>query len=306
MIGFQINPNDNFNTALAAVKKAVSLGGQLIRYQLVDPTTYLDIKDPSYYGKRPLEQQKREAVNRHIILAQICETIEREKIPVKIIVDCHSPVGGVYNSIFKVHKHKAVFKKKWTKAWQELWLDCMSRVERFNCILGYDLINEPACPLKRWRKFTAQQVKYLREYTDKTFYLNIPLGPIESFDSIVPVKDSNTTYSYHCYWPLGVSYYGVEPKYNLAKYEAQKARDLNYQSIKRFYQPIINFSKKYNQKIFIGECGCSNKGASQTKSQFLCYHTQICIQQNWDITMHALSDHPIWEIEKNHLEWMGK
>lgn len=181
-------------------------------------------------------------------------------------------------------------------------------------IVGYDIINEPAPPAapgggdrcSLLNKVVADSVKAIRKH-DKTtaVYVEFPMGlngkgnatsQVEGVDCLALVPDAHVVYSFHMYDPGHFTHQGVgifetpASLYNGASDEIVRGK------LATRMQPIVDFQKRTNSRIFVGEFGASSFTGSEGV-RYINILLGIFEQQGWDWAFHSFRESAVWNPE---------
>lgn len=128
---------------------------------------------------------------------------------------------------------------------------------------AYDILNEPldrsvsgGVPTQ-WQALRVNIVKEIRKY-DQNHYVVVTPGPggmAAGYAKFVPLNYPGIIYSAHIYGPMSYSHQGL---YGLPLGEGYPSSSLSKQIMERNIQPLVNFQKKYNAYVYIGEFSAVN------------------------------------------------
>lgn len=200
--------------------------------------------------------------------------------------------------------------------WKEMAAFCKDRKQD----IYYDILNEPldwgdfpSYP-KVWPDWAQQIINAIRQ-VDPTHPIVVEVGPggfCWGFRTFPPLKGNGIIYSVHQYQPHGYTHQGISDirHTDLAKAYHQTGKGWpgffsdgdggmwDKEHIKQELQPAIDFQKKYNVAIYVGEFGVA-KWAPQA-DQYLRDCIEIFEENGWDWTMHAFRENAIWSPEHDN------
>lgn len=255
--GFQIATRIDANTEVPlpvvqdSIREAVNLGANCVRYQMVAP-------DPRWLGEVPYELDfrywplekyvewwKQQIHNIHVCAAMILS----ERLPIKIIVDCHSAYGGVLHGedgsgasqAFLLDDH---CRRWWQKLWIEEGVDALNMSGVIDAIAGYGLCNEPAAHKQRhWVAAAKRLTKMIRNrerdvsFPSRWIYVSTQGGVAHRFDRLRPIRGKMLATEAHVYCSAD------EAKMRLC--------------VRRKLKAARDYCKKHGKPILLGEIGSS-------------------------------------------------
>ncbi|HCE43577.1 MAG TPA: hypothetical protein DET40_08515 [Lentisphaeria bacterium] len=197
--------------------------------------------------------------------------------------------------------------------WKEMASFCKDRKQE----IYYDILNEPldwgAFPSypKIWPEWSQKIINAIRE-VDPAHPIIVEAGPGSlcwGYKSFQPLKGDGIIYSIHLYQPQAYTHQGITDIRNtdLAKAYLQTNQKWpgvygdhggglwDKERIRVELKPAIEFQKKHNVKIYVGEFGVA-KWAPQA-DQYLKDCIDVFEENGWDWTMHAFRESPIWSLE---------
>ncbi|HRX15731.1 MAG TPA: glycoside hydrolase family 5 protein [Spirochaetota bacterium] len=211
-----------------------------------------------------------------------------KKNGIYLVLNMHVPHGGFHSN--------AETTDLWTKDGNEerflaLWKKIAEHCKDENTIAGYSILNEPAVygGIGKWSEFTKQTVAAIRQ-TDKNHLIIIermqcniksPRNAdwnenVNGMMNFPPVKDSNIMYEFHFYKPFPLTHQGASWVPALSGVKAPypgpfkdwdgstKMGDKKY--LYKEFKPYIDFSKKKNSPVYLGEFGVIKQGFDDGKS----------------------------------------
>lgn len=129
---------------------------------------------------------------------------------------------------------------------------------------AYDILSEPLVrfPLgikqtpKEWPALQDAIIRKIRQVDPKRYIIVTPGygGMPSSYTNFVPLKYPKLIYSAHMYSPHGFTHQGL-PGFAYGKEYPSLFPPLNKHKLIEVMQPVIDFKKKYNALVYIGEFG---------------------------------------------------
>ncbi len=236
-------------------------------------------------------------------------TLEKQILPwakkygMKVIVDLHNPPGGREET----SDWTMYFNKEYAHHFIECWKRIATRFKDNNeCIYGYDLVNEP-CQTKRataydyWtiQKMAAEAVRKIDPNTTIIIESNDWAAP-GAFKYLSPLAMDNVIYQFHMYVPHAFTHQGIGDGdgTKACEYPNEKMK-WNKDKLKASVQAVVDFQKKHNVKILVGEFSAISwaKGADQ----YLADCIDIFNEHGWDWTYHAFREYQGWSVEHEHI-----
>ncbi|MDA3899700.1 MAG: cellulase family glycosylhydrolase [Spirochaetes bacterium] len=234
-----------------------------------------------------------------------------KKNGIYLILNMHVPQGGFQSN--------AETTDLWTKEGNEerflaLWKKIAKHCRDESTIAGYSILNEPAVygGIDKWSKFTKKTVSAIRE-TDKNHMIIIErmqcnvTSPgnadwnenVNGMMNFTPVKDTNIMYEFHFYKPFPLTHQGAPWIPALKGVKAPypgpfkdwdgttKTGDKKY--LQKEFKPYIDFSKKRNVPVYLGEFGVIKQGFSDGKSALAWIDDilDICVKNQINFNYHT-------------------
>jgi endoglucanase len=293
--GFNVHP-DISASELAEVSK---LGANVVRLSF-DTIPLVEEKFPHRINMNAIEQLDR-------ILAD-CELYG-----IKVIIDAHTVPG--LRSKFTTFPDDELWKSQYYQGILiELWGYLASKYKSHNkTLLAYDILNEPSMPrgyekwqIGDWNVLANKIVAEIRKYDEARFIIVEPAVKFvkwgqtntraESMLDLEFIDSPNIVYSPHIYVPLQYTHQGVMSG---AKVGTQYPGYINgkywdKETLKNALAPIMEFQKKHNAEIFIGEFSVSNL-APNNGYQYLIDVLEIMEDQKWGWTYHDFKGSAFWD-----------
>ncbi len=229
-----------------------------------------------------------------------------KKYGIRIIVDLHTPPGGRESS----REWRMFFNKSYAHHFVECWKRIARRFKARPEIYGFDLVNEPnqikrATAYDYWtiQKMAAEAVREIDPVTTIIIESN-DWDSADAFSYLSPLAMDNVIYQVHMYLPFEFTHQGVHVKdkdntdYPHFKYpNPEKKWDRNY--LKMRLAPVLEFQKKHNAKILVGEFSAITwaEGADKYISDCI----EVFEEYGWDWTYHAFREWPGWSVEHEYI-----
>lgn len=216
----------------------------------------------------------------------------------------------------------------------QTWKDLATRLLPYRDVIwGYDLINEPMdksqVPLapKEWRGMAIRITEAIRTIDDSTWII-YEVGPGEratGFVNLEPLPDKRTIYGFHYYFPhefthAGVKSGGLAGKYtninvsyptkindimktdgwivDLHNVPIEKCTEWNKDFQKLVFKPVLDFQKKYNVPIYIGEFSTVSWGNVDMSIRWLREAIEIFEENGWSWSYFMYNGWSGWDPEK--------
>lgn len=275
-----------------------------------------------------LEQQEPYSLNKKSFnkLDQILDWCERSHIGV--VIDPHTFPGTV--SKWTILPSDLFWKDyRWHKLSIDLWSEIAKRYShRGDVIAGYDLLNEPNVPAQIVKggpmdvnALLAKLVSAVRRY-DTTHYIILEGigGPdrlgywrymIEGVRTLELPKDERLVVSVHVYNPFEFTHQGIPtnpkevfklPPLTSDKYPGTIAGTYwDKERIRRLLSPVVEFQKKHNIPIFIGEFSAA-RWTGDSGNRYLQDLIDIFEENGWGWAYHAYRASPVWDPEMSNYD----
>ena len=205
-------------------------------------------------------------------------------------------------------------------AYIHYWTEVVKRLQPYkDAIWGYDLINEPLerfqlpyAPLQ-WRNLAIKIIRAIRQIDPDAWivYEAGPGGDWRGFEDLKPLPDTKVIYSLHFYEPGAFTHQGIAATMlqdpNLIA-QAQQQIGIRYPGVvsginwdrARFEEalkPVIEFQKKYNVPIYVGEFSVIAWAPPECSAQYLKDVTDIFDKYGWSWTYHAFREYGGWRLD---------
>lgn len=225
-----------------------------------------------------------------------------QKYGLKIVIDMHVGPGTKVNGLLS---NQLSYEPEMQQLFIDVWREIARKYRGNPVIYGYDLLNEPReeayVPGRgmNWRQLGEAAAKAIREEDPDTpiIFEAAPWGGPAALDGFVPIDVPKVIYSIHYYRPGTYTHQGVMPTRPVGvKYPGvvdgeyfDKAR------LEKGLQPAIEFQKKYNVPIYVGEFGVARWAPNG--EQWLDDLISIFEKYGWDWTFHAYREWDGWDAE---------
>lgn len=200
-------------------------------------------------------------------------------------------------------------------------------------IWGYDLVCEPLdnkqlpYPPKQWRGIAIKVIEAIRTIDDKTWiiYEPGPSGRFAGFKNLEPLPDKRVIYSAHYYFPHEFTHVGINRREDINVKYPVKISDLNgtdwgMKSIfqgpplripaekctawdkdfqKLILQPTVEFQRKYNVPIFVGEFSTVRWGDKESSIRYLREAIEIFEEYGWSWSYFSYNGFTGWNPEQS-------
>jgi aryl-phospho-beta-D-glucosidase BglC (GH1 family) len=205
-------------------------------------------------------------------------------------------------------------------AYTHYWVEIVKRLQPYkDAIWGYDLVNEPLersqlpyAPLQ-WRTLAVKLVRAIRKVDPDAWivYEAGPGGDWRGFEDLKPLPDDKIIYSLHFYEPGAFTHQGIAATQlqdpNLIA-RAQKQIGIRYPGVvsgvywnrarfEEVLKPVIDFQKKYNVPIYVGEFSVIAWAPPECAAQYLKDVTDIFDKYGWSWTYHGYREYYGWRLD---------
>lgn len=285
----------------ADLRDLAGWGANHVRYQLTWDTFPHSPADTATIGEYEawLEGQL-ERLDR---LIPVCE-----EQGLHIVVDMHTPVCGRYPGgssplIFSIFRNRTC-QEQFARDWERI----AERYRGKRIIWGYDLLNEPnegAVPagLMDWRQLAGNITGRIRAIDPDARIVyepavdTLPAG-IRQNGGVIPLQYDNVAYSIHIYSPPEFTHQGVGGRPSPVYYPSAIGGtywDLGRQ--RELYRPVVDFQKKYNATIYIGEFSVIRWAPTPDAERWLSDAITIIEENHWNAAYHAFREWHGWSVE---------
>jgi endoglucanase len=233
-----------------------------------------------------------------------------EELGLSVVVDMHTPVCGRYQPgtesrplIFRLFRDGNC-QKQFVEDWEKI----ARRYRGKSIIWGYDLLNEPhegAVPsgIMNWRQLAGETIEAIRAIDPNVRIIYEPaldtLGQeVAKNAAITPLSYENIAYSIHIYAPLEFTHQSVGGRPYPVYYPSGIDGiywDINH--LREYYKPLIDFQKKNQATIYIGEFSVIRWAPAEAAEQYLSDVITIIEENGWHAAYHAFREWNGWSVE---------
>ena len=202
-----------------------------------------------------------------------------KKYKIFIILDGSGSVGNdkINVATGKTTQQRAEDERKFLKNATDLFIYLSSKYKDEPTILAYNFISEPHTPwiVKNWSTVVPQFIKRIRAVDSNTYLIfSAGLWGFPDFGpgrrTPAPYKDpaNKTLYGWHDYAPHNYTHQGIGSKAKqatrprgqvypgkLKMFPGSPLKTWDRAAMQKYMQPALDFKKKYNVKLFVGEFG---------------------------------------------------
>ena len=220
-----------------------------------------------------------------------------EKYGQKVVVDLHATPGARNEK----EENRMFFEKRYANHFLKTWRKIATRFKGDKRIYGYDLVNEPhqtgPAPYS-YLHIQWAAAKVIRSVDpDVTIIVAAKgYGHPGGFKSLSPFRMDNIIYQSHCYAPMGFTHQHLRDgeRVKVDRYPNPE-KGWDKELIKKELAPVLEFSKKHNAKIYIGEF--SAIAWAPGADQYLRDCIEIFDEYGWDWCYHAFREYKGWSVE---------
>ena len=178
-----------------------------------------------------------------------------EKYGQRVVVDLHATPGARNEK----EENRMFFEKRYAKHFLVTWRKIATRFKGDRRIYGYDLVNEPhqtgPAPVSylHIQRLAAKVIRAVDP--DVTIIVAARgYGHPSGFKTLSPLRMDNIIYQSHCYAPMGFTHQHLRDgeRVKVDPYPNPE-KGWDKELIKKELAPVLEFSRKHNAKIYIGE-----------------------------------------------------
>jgi hypothetical protein len=195
--------------------------------------------------------------------------------------------------------------KKAQDKFVNVWAGIAARYKNARPIWGYDLANEPVeedvgedCA--DWQALSERAARAIRAVDPQRAIIIEPTGwgSPDGLLELQPLPISNVVYSVHMYLPHAFTHQGVFENGPSYRYPGKiSGKEWNKAQLERALQPAIEFQKRYNVQIYIGEFSAIRWAPDGSASRYLADLIDIFEAHGWDWSYHAFREWQGWSAE---------
>lgn len=292
--GAMISPASLNEASLSVLAK--DWNANLIRWQLVrseQPGKSLALTDYDAWLDRELARLD--------ALLPACE-----RLGVYVLIDLHSPPGGKGTSGGYAGSDGGLFSDRAAQdKFVEVWQRMARKYRGAKAIWGYDLVNEPvedyvAADCDDWQALAERVAKAIRAIDPERAIIceAPPWGGPDSLADFYPLPVSNVVYSVHMYVPHTFTHQGVGRPGQPVDYPGLiDGKQYNKAALEAALKPTIDFQKRYNVAIYIGEFSAIRWAPNDSAHRYLKDVIDIFEAHGWDWSYHAFREWDGWSVE---------
>lgn len=257
----------------------------LIRYQMnpgLNVKPKADISTPEKYLAWIDTEIKR--------LDELMPLFKRYKI--KVVIDLHTGPGTEINKVASNVLGKSTDLGTLEEAWRKLAAHYRGNPQ----IYGYDLLNEPVAESylpgvkNPWKVMAERLTKAIRQVDPETPVI-VAWHQCEPF----LVEDAHVIYTPHFYSPHAYTHQGVLGQVRWSYPGVIDGVYWDKEQLRVDMKPVIEFQKKHNVPIFVGEFSVINWAPGG--DQYLKDTIELFEEYGWDWTYHAFREWGAWSLE---------
>ena len=193
----------------------------------------------------------------------------------------------------------------------ECWKRLAERYKNNKAVVMYDLANEPH--ESEWKKengvktydelmmATALAIREMDPVKCIAVETGVGGSNVRGFYTMKPFPASipNVVYAPHMYAPMAVTHQGVYGSSEGVSYPGCILDGVTWDKaqLERSLKPAIDFQKRYNVQMFIGEFGCVRWAPDGSAARWLADAIEIFEKYNWDWSYHAFRESDLWDPE---------
>ena len=229
-----------------------------------------------------------------------------EQYGIKVVVDLHSPPGGKATAGGYAGSDDRLFTDPQCQArFIQVWQKIATRYQSAKPIWGYDLVNEPveddvAEGCADWQELAERAAKAIRVIDPLRTIIVEPArwGSPEGLNDLLPIQVSNVVYSVHMYIPHTFTHQNVFKKGPSYNYPGEiEGKHWDKAALQRALLPAIEFQKRYNVHIYIGEFSAIRWAPGDSAVRYLSDVIDIFEAHDWDWSYHAFREWNGWSAE---------
>ncbi len=229
-----------------------------------------------------------------------------EQYGLMVVVDLHSPPGGKRTAGGYSGSDTGLFTDKSAQdKFVSTWTRIASRYQGAKAIWGFDLANEPVeddvedgCD--DWQGLAERAARAVRAVDPQRTLIVEPArwGSPEGLNELLPLPFSNVVYSVHMYIPHAFTHQGVFENGPAYRYPGEiQGKHWDKAELERALQPAIDFQRRYNVHIYIGEFSAIRWAPDHSACRYLSDLIDIFEAHGWDWSYHAFREWQGWSVE---------
>ena len=227
-------------------------------------------------------------------------------VGLKVVVDMHQAPfnGGIPGGDEKsaVMWNSAQLTPSFVVAWKRI---AQKLKPRQSGIWAFDLYNEPAISglstaPPQWRPLALKLAQEIHGIAPTVWvaYDPGPGGQATGYKDLTPLADDKVVYEFHDYIPYRFTHQGLPDWPTVSNYpsgEGGATLDLAYR--RKYMQPVVDFQKKYQVPIFVGEFSAIRWAPKAEAVRWLQESVDLYEANGWSWTYHAFREWGGWSLE---------
>jgi hypothetical protein len=229
-----------------------------------------------------------------------------KQLGLRVVIDIHSPPGGRAVSGGYIAATGDFFTDPAAQAkFLDVWRRIATRYKDEPAIWGYDLVNEPvddqtAENCDDWQTLAARAAKIVRAIDGVHAIIVEPpaWGSAGGFIGFEPIDVPGVVYSFHFYEPGQFTHQRLRQDGPGVDYPGQIAGAYwDRAALERAMKPAIDFQKKYNVHLYVGEFSAIRWAPNHSAYRYLKDCVDIFESHGWDWSYHAFREFNGWSVE---------
>ncbi len=229
-----------------------------------------------------------------------------QKYGLMVVLDLHSPPGGQQTQGgYAGSDHGLFTSAACQEKFVQLWQDIARRYKGNRTIWAFDLANEPvesvgADELADWYELAERAAKAVRSVDpDRAIIVeSSQWGGPDGLNEFEPIDVPRVIYSVHMYTPHGFTHQNVHGTTTPKTYPGEiDGRHWGKEQLEEALRPAIEFQKKYNVHMYIGEFSAIRWAPDNSAYRYLRDVIDILEANDWDWTYHAFREWDGWSVE---------
>ena len=222
----------------------------------------------------------------------------------RVVIDLHSPPGGTRTVSGYIGSDSGLFTNKAAQGkFVQVWQKMAQRYRDNSTIWGFDLANEPVeegpgDDCDDWQTLATRAAQSIRALDEHHAIIvePSPWGSPASIRNLAPLPVEGIVYSVHMYVPFEFTHQGIYGNASGLNYPGiLKGRPLDKAVLRRTFAPVLEFQRKNNVHIYIGEFSAIRWAPGAA------HYLRDCIdlleENGWDWSYHAFREWQGWSVE---------
>jgi hypothetical protein len=223
-----------------------------------------------------------------------------------VVLDLHSPPGGKATAGGYIGSDHLLFTDRAAQdKFVEFWRRTARRYKDAEVIWGFDLVNEPVEDYVEegcddWPALAERAARAIRaEDPNRTIIVEpSPWGGPQGLAEFVPLPLPKIVYSVHMYIPHRFTHQNVHGPSEPVMYPGQaEGKYWDARQLEAALQPVIDFQRRYNVHIYIGEFSAIRWAPEGSAYRYLKDVIDIFEKHGWDWSYHAFREWQGWSVE---------